>query len=244
MFEKRIVFKSKYKNFLIPPVPIKKLVPDWYKKIPNFTNKLKNYQSPTIKKCVPVLDSFTTGYAILNPVDIIFWSEVKDNNLDIHWRTPRDVALEDLPKINIGIQTHDISQIHKDFVRDDEFPMPFKFLNPWVIETPKDYSCLFVNPLNSSKDRFIRIIDAIVDTDTYNHNQVNFPFFLKRFKKDETILLKKGEPIALVFPFKRDNWKMSVENLDMEDKLLKDFRFFNNIVDNYKSKTWKRKSYD
>jgi len=37
---------------------------------------------------------------------------------------------------------------------------------------------------------------------------------------------------------------MSVENLDMEDKLLKDFRFFNNIVDNYKSKTWKRKSYD
>ena len=122
--------------------------------------------------------------------------------------------------------------------------MPFKFLNPWVIETPKDYSCLFVNPLNSSKDRFIRIIDAIVDTDTYNHNQVNFPFFLKRFKKDETILLKKGEPIALVFPFKRDNWKMSVENLDMEDKLLKDFRFFNNIVDNYKSKTWKRKSYD
>lgn len=245
MFEKKIIFKSKYKNLLTPPVPIKKLVPDWYKKIPNFTNKLKNFQSPTIKKCVPVLDTFTSGYAILNSVDIIFWTEqLEDNAFNIHWRIPRDIDLEDFPKMNIGIQNHDLSQINEEFIKDDEFPVPLKFLNPWIIETPKEYSCLFTDPLNSSKERAIRIIDGIVDTDTYNHNEINFPFFLKKFKEGETFLLRKGEPIALVFPFKRDNWKMSVESYDIQEKLLKNFKFFNNIVDNYKTKVWKKKSYD
>lgn len=244
MFEKRIIFKSKYKDLLTHPVPIKKLVPDWYKQLSNFTDNIKNFQSPTAKKCIPLLDSFTSGYAILNSVDIIFWTEIVDNTLGINWRISREINLDDYPMINIGIQHHAKNQINEGFVQNDEYDVPFKFLNPWIIQTPKDYSCLFVNPLNSSKERPIRTLDAIVDTDTYNHNEVNFPFFLKKFKEGETFLLKKGEPIILVFPFKRDSWKMSVESFDHQEKLNSNFKLFDNIVDNYKNKVWKKKSYD
>ena len=242
MFEKKIIFKSRYKNLLLHPVPIKKLVPDWYKKLSNFTDKVKLQK--TAKKCMPLLDSFTSGYAILNPLDIIFWTEIQDDKLAINWRIPDELNLDSYPYINIGIETHETYQINDGFVREDEFTVPFKYLNPWIIETPRDYSCLFVNPFNSSKERSIRTLDAIVETDSYGHNEINFPFFLKKFKDDETFLLKKGEPIVLVFPFRRENWKMQVTNFDTQEKLDKNFGLFNNIVDNYKRKIWRKKSYD
>ena len=51
--------------------------------------------------------------------------------------------------------------------------LPFhKILNPWVIETPPGYSCLFLPPLNNADNRF-SIIPGIVDTDTFE-NEINF----------------------------------------------------------------------
>ena len=49
-----------------------------------------------------------------------------------------------------------------------------KFTNPLVIETSPGWSCLFKSPPNHFSN--IRIIEGIVDTDTY-HRQINFPFF-------------------------------------------------------------------
>ena len=244
MFEKNIIFKSKYKDLLIHPVPIKKLVPNWYKQLSNYMDKIKNFENPTAKKCIPLLDSFTSGYAILNPIDIIFWTERLNNELQLHWRIPREINVDDYPNINIGIQYHLKNQINEGFVKEDEYEIALKFLNPWIIQTPKEYSCLFVNPLNSSKERLIRILDAIVDTDTYIYNQINFPFFLKKIKEGETFLLKQGEPIALVFPFKRDNWKMKIVDFNNEEKLKNNFDLFSKMADNYKNKVWKKKSYD
>ena len=49
VLEKIITFESQYKDFLLKPVPIKKLVPDWYKKLSNYTDDKLNYQNPTAK---------------------------------------------------------------------------------------------------------------------------------------------------------------------------------------------------
>jgi len=243
MLQKTIIFKSKYNNLLLHPVPIKKVVPDWFKKLKKYWEQSYNLQNPTAKKCMPLLDSFTSGYAILNPVDIIFWSEIVDNEKRIQWRINENINLDDYPDINVGIQHHNLNQINDSFVQENEYIVPFKFLNPWVIQTPKNYSCLFLNPLNSGKDRRIRTLDAIVETDNY-FSQVNFPFFLKKIEEEENFILKKGEPIALVFPFQRDNWKMKIQDLDVNEKANNHFSFFSSIVDNYKNNSWRRKNYD
>lgn len=240
MLKKTIVFKSKYKDHILHPVPIKKVIPDWYKKLSNYTDKILNYQSPTAKKCVPLLDCFTSGYAILNPTDVVFWKE-EDT---IQWRYPQNMFLEDrFPGINLGLEVHKPNQINDGFVRQNEYPIPFKLLNPWMIETPKGYSCLFVNPFNSAEDRKIRTLDAIVDTDNH-HTQINFPFFLKKFNEEKSLLFKKGEPMILVFPFKRNSWKMEVKDFDIDEKNKKDFELFSLIQDNYKKLWWQKKSYD
>lgn len=241
MFQKIIKFSSVNPDlFEEKPKPSKKCVPDWYKDLPNYSEKINNFQSPTIKKCVPVLDSLTIGYIIPNPIETVFWEE-EDT---INWSFNSSFEY-DFKSINVGISTHNVNQIHKSFVRETEYIQPFKWMNPWFIQTPKGYSCIFTNPLNRQDDS-IRIIDGVVDTDDYPLH-VNFPFFLKRLKKNECFVMKKGYPIALVFPFLRDDWKMKIDKINKkgtEEQNNKHFKLFTSIKDNYKNMYWRKKQYD
>jgi len=130
-------------------------------------------------------------------------------------------------------------------VYPNEIPLSFKFLNPWIIRTPPGYSCLFTSPFNTEK-RDIRLTTGIVDTDNFEA-YTNFPFFLTDWdtSKSKSKMIKKGTPIALVFPFKRDDWQMNIVN----DKHLKDkinvlsWKWFTTLIDTYRNKTWTRKNY-
>ena len=51
----KIKFISKYADWLLHPVPVKKVIPDWYKKLQIFVDN--DMHKPTIRKCVPVLDA-------------------------------------------------------------------------------------------------------------------------------------------------------------------------------------------
>lgn len=238
---KKIEFSSLYSENLLHPVPAKKEVPNWYKEMGNsYSNqKLKNFQNPTVKKCVPFLDTLTSGYLILNPIEIIFWEEGEE----MQWRYPQPINYDRYPGISLGIETHIKGQVSKAMIRQGEYNIPFKYMNPWRIKTPKNYSCLFVNPFHREESK-IRILEGIVDTDTYHNAPVNFPFFLNKLEKDKPYIIKRGDPIALVFPFLRDKWKMSVtKSNDIEDGK-KSLTTFSLIQDNYKSFFWKRKSYD
>tara|TARA_R100001510_G_scaffold8388_1_gene6450 strand:- start:1370 stop:2092 length:723 start_codon:yes stop_codon:yes gene_type:complete len=240
MFQTRkIVFSSSYADALLAPVPIKKIVPSWFKEMPG---TLEDLTSRTVKKCVPFLDTLTSGYAILNSIDIHF-KKSKDGN-EIKWASNESFPFDS--KINVGLQAHGNHQISKSMIRDDEDSISFKYLNPWKIETPKNYSCLFTNPFNYSNERKIRILDGIVDTDSYKEIFINFPFFIKKLNNDEEYVLKRGEPIALVFPFMRDDWKMKINKNYLSEKELNltFMKYFSNIFDNYRSNFWKRKKYD
>ena len=121
--------------------------------------------------------------------------------------------------------------------------LPFhKVLNPWVIETPPGYSCLFLPPLNNADDRF-SIIPGIVDTDTFE-NEINFPFIVNGDKYpilESTI--KVGTPYVQVIPFKRDNWKMKVEKIDDKLYVKRKFKLGKNIIHNYKQLFWNKRSW-
>ena len=56
------------------PKPIKLNIPEWYKKLQHSATKL------TIKGCVAVMDSLTTGYVLSLPQDIILKNNVLEDN--------------------------------------------------------------------------------------------------------------------------------------------------------------------
>jgi len=238
MFEKIIEFTSPHPDWLISPKPAKKCIPEWFKQMKNHFGEFKNYRNPTIKKCVPVLDSLTSGYLILNPAEVAFTQE-KD---EVVWNYKEDIH-NIIPDLNIGIQTHNTKQISKDMCDSSEYEIAFKYLNPWKIKTPKNYSCIFTNPFNNKVDN-IRIITGIVDTDEYELN-INFPFFLKKMQVGESFVLKKNAPIALVFPFLRDSWKMQIKKEKYKEAESKEiFKLFSLIEEGYKKCIWKKKKYD
>lgn len=239
MFEKIIEFTSPHPDWLISPKPAKKCIPEWFKKMKNHFGEFKDYNNPTIKKCVPVLDSITSGYIILNPAEVVF-TQQKD---EVTWRY-KDQLHEYLEEMNLGIELHNTQQISKEMCDSSEYEIAFKYINPWRIKTPKNYSCIFTNPFNNKVDN-IRIITGIVDTDEYKSN-INFPFFLKKMKLGESFVLKKNAPIALVFPFLRDSWKMQIKKEKKNEELTKkeNFKLFSLIEDNYKKCIWKKKKYD
>ena len=58
-------------------------------------------------------------------------------------------------------------------------------------------------------------------------------------------VVKKGTPIALVFPFRRDDWEMKINNDPNLNKKISiwSWNYFSTLYDLYRSKVWTRKNY-
>jgi len=92
--------------------------------------------------------------------------------------------------------------------------------------------------MNNSDDRF-SIIPGIVDTDTYDL-EINFPIVFNGDKYESLkTTIKRGTPYVQVIPFKRNSWKMSVE--ETKEKKRKIFNFYKYILNNYKRISWSKK---
>ena len=228
MFENKIKFiatDNTMKDIWPNPKPASRFIPEGYKKLKRF--KDDNLHLPTIKTCVPFLDSLTMGYII--PFDQDYVVDPVENDFSV---TP---ANREQNGIGFHNQEQQLPEEWKKITGDNAG----KFHNKWLIKTPPGYSCLFVKPMNRIEPRF-DIIPGVVETDTYI-TLINFPFILT--KRDKQFLIKKGEPMVQVIPFKRESWKMwsgfykEHEHGKTAKKL--DSKFF----DRYKNMFWKKKSY-
>ena len=192
MLNKKITFCATNKSMLEVwphPQPASRFIPEEYKKLERFYNG--DMHKATLKTCIPFLDSLTMGYIIsfdqdyvVDPVENDFTvlpANKEQNDFGFHNQAQLPEEWKKIAGENAG-----------------------KFHNKWLIKTPPGYSCLFIKPMNRIETRF-EIIAGVVDTDTYV-NTINFPFILH--KRDEQFLIKKGEPMVQVIPFKRDSWKM------------------------------------
>jgi hypothetical protein len=228
---KDIVFTNRLLDLdLDKPVPASSLLPDWYKKTENYVTDTKipidGKTSGTIKKCIPVFDSMTTGYFILLPTDI-YCEPIGDGNFNFQW-----------PGYDI-LDFHTIEQAKLYPIKNEEIGGIPKFINPWGIKTPKGYSILITTPQH--RDLPFTIFPGIVDTDKYT-SSINFPFLIN--DKNFSGIIPKGTPIAQIIPFKRDSWKMSIGNKKDYDEISKvnnrlTFEFF----DKYKKIWWSKKIY-
>lgn len=215
-------------------LPASEFVPEWYRKspskIPGLNTEIDLLQpkatSSTYKKCTPFFDALTLGYMVFLNADIEV-TRKPDGMPYLAWRTDRPMITE-----------HSNDQWTGLLVPDGYSPFVYKWHNPLMINTPKEYSLLFTNPFNRFDSNFITIT-GLVDTDLYNLS-VQFPFFIK---KDFVGIIEKGTPIAQIIPVKRDSWEREIHKADpMKTKVLID-KYFATIKRSYKNNHWVRKIY-
>lgn len=198
-------------EWLDRPVPSGKVLPEWLKKVPKIVSKYKN-DARSIKSCVPVLDACMNGFTIKAWCDLrvivgeLVDEETGEKSPSVVISSPTTMGMES------AISSHNWEQVGDDCPLK-HYPVGkvlLKLNNPWVIETAPGYSCLFKSPPNHFNN--IRLIEGVVDTDTYKR-QINFPFFWDGCKQGE-FEIKKGDPLVHVVPFKRQDVELQFDSWD------------------------------
>ena len=232
------------------PVPIKFNMPEWFKKLDHTVDKI------TVKGCLPFLDTLTSGYLLKTPQDMLIKHGIEIDKDDPN-NSIKKGSFNKCPykrsaftEINLGAITDGKGNFNDNWqaegwpnLQKNHGGPVHKFINPWHIKTPKGYSCLFLPVLNNNDDRF-EIIPGIVDTDEYTQ-EINFPMLLNGYKYPMPIefVIKRATPYVQIFPFKRESWKMKIETVENKERSFIHSLFNTNLINNYKLKHWKKKSY-
>ena len=211
------MFKSVFKNdeieFLcskedfgvIPvPYPSGKHIPDWFKALPPKTGN-KGFQTGTIKRCMPFLDSMLLGYIIPLAADVQFVVNDDCSGLTYESKFYKPI-----------VENHNKEQISSEKSPNPLDPKPpMKFLNYWMIKTPPEYSLIFLPPLNRHDPRFT-CMSGTVDYPYYGEEYVNFPFTFNQ--PNFSGLIEAGTPLVQVIPIKKDNLLTSHRSREFNDK--------------------------
>jgi len=224
--------ESPLKDSIPHPEPASKFIPQWYKSLQNDTS-IDPIGTPTIKRCIPFLDSFRMGYII--PLWQDFHFSVNGDIVEYKWKT----SLTN----NKPISNHLSEQIEGSPTSKTKYGnSPMKFNCPWAIKTPPGYSCLFTNLINQPNE-YLDLFSAVVDTDTY-FNQINLPFVWK--KENFSGYLQRGMPLVQVIPFRREEWDISVEELDKSklDNIISTKKKLSTVFKKgYRNFFWQKKSF-
>jgi|SRR6478609_38089 len=240
---KEIEFLCQKEDFgVIPePIPARKFLPEWFKKLePKIggENKLTN---STIKRCAPFLDAMTMGWIIPLAADIEMQTNDTGDGINYKWTFYKKM-----------IENHGKDQLNPSTgPQHPSMPKPpMKFLNYWYIKCPAGYSLLFVPPLNRADQRF-ECIAGMVDSSYMSGDgealeYINFPFFFKQ--TNYTGLIKAGTPLVQVIPIKLDDVSLSSNKAnirvitDDEDALVQKTRRKRSSQESfYRDKLWTRK---
>jgi hypothetical protein len=184
---------------LYPPVPSAKMVPEWYKDMPVDVEKIAGYIEddgvPSVKRCVPVLDYITSGYVIRNSYEIVIKPSLDASGI---WKFESKCSNPNY------VNAHPWFQAKID--QNNRKTHYFKIHQQWKIETPAGYSCLFYQPHYFFRKE-ISFFPAVVDTDKHN----DCVAFVGSINTDQEFTIAPGEPLMVIFPFKREEWKMTTD---------------------------------
>jgi hypothetical protein len=215
------------------PKPATNFIPVWYKEIPAFTNGDKKLRFPmgsempnlTLKKCVPFLDAMTSGYMSFLEEDV--YVEQVNNEPFIRWRSSDSL-----------ITWHTSDQFPGLHIPEEFHYMVAKWVNPWVINLPKDYSVLFSHPSNRLDLPFFTF-SGLVNCGSYV-GPVQFPFILKKGFEG---IIERGTPVCQLTLVKNEPWKSKVNPYSKERTYKNDKEFSKTFAHSYKKNFWSRHSY-
>jgi hypothetical protein len=223
-------FSDRKHKGLGQPIPIKKLLPEWYRTSETTILSPDGTEVSGLKKCVPFLDALISGYALVTPVDI-FVAESDSGELKISWNSPDEFvdfiherAKESAAKLPRPAGHH---------------PNHLAWRGTWGIKTPKGWSLLVTHPLNRF-DLPFTTTSGIMDSDSYSTSG-NLPFFIK---KGFTGVIPAGTPIAQLIPIKRTSWTSVPNNNGLQYLENLQGETVRSEGKSYKKLFWTRKSYD
>ena len=226
--------KNKDTEICIPrPQSSKKYIPQWFKDMPIEVPTIDGLGlDATAKKCVPFLDSLTSGYTQELPCDLYFNCNTEEDDPEISYKwhggiRPLSTRREDTRSSN--------SMPHFPGYYKTEF----HWNTFWEPKTPTGYSTLYFHPANRFDLPFMTH-NAIIDTDKWPMTGP-IPFVLK---KGFSGLIPAGTPIYQMIFIKREVWDS--EKTEYDDEYVKRTtysvrKFFG---DGYKKQIWSKKEYN
>ena len=232
MFRKKSIIKYESAVSITPDllIPIKNVVPDWFKKIPKWKNnevfEIGSGIGKTVKQCSPILDSFTIGYTIVLPSDIY----VKNNN-GAPYLTWQHM---DFPPI-VREQTADLNLVPAGH-NSTEYAWKVAVANT----IPLGYSMIITHPFNRH-DLPFTTLTGIVDGGFVMHANGQIPFFVKENFEG---LIPKGTPIVQIVPFRQENWKSKETKGLLKESSKHNLQSLSLISGWYKKTFWTHKKYD
>lgn len=213
------------------PIPTKKCVPDWYKKIESFNpekiefDEKGSIKNKGVKTCMPFFDAISAGYVQTTWTDI----HVEKRNNSVIVRTASG------PEI---LQTRENVSMP---VGDLFYPIEYVWKMPWLPKMPKGYSALLTHPMNRLDLPFLSL-SGVVDSDAYYHTPFgNFPFYIKKGFEG---VIPEGTPMYQIIPLKRDQWesRSSIFNKKEARKRINTIEKY--FYGAYKHRFWTRKDYN
>lgn len=190
----------------ILPRQSKNFTPEWWKKIP----PRDDFNNITIKMCPSFPDFFSSGYIL--PM----WQDVKlryDKESDQYsWE-------ESIPNTFLPVRIHQnrqfISHVDNTSFLGSKYDFVFKLESPWKIITKPGYSVLQL-PLFYHFDNNFSALPGVIDGDITNMLNIQITYH----KKGEDLIIERGTPIAMYFPFKREKHDLVVREKTKEDEEL------------------------
>jgi hypothetical protein len=212
------------------PIPVKKLLPEWYRASENTIPNPDGTESSGLKKCVPFLDAMISGYALVTPVDV-FVSETDSGELKITWNSPDEFVdfIHERPKESAAKLPRPAGH----------HPNHLAWRGTWGIKTPRGWGVLVTHPLNRF-DLPFTTTSGLIDSDNYSTSG-NLPFFIK---EGFTGVIPAGTPIAQLIPVKRASWTSVPNNKGLQYLEHLQGETVRSEGKSYKKLFWTRKHYD
>jgi len=205
-----------------PPISAKKVLPEWYKKMPSFDSK--NPQNVGLKMCMPFFDATTGGY-------------IQRTWTDIHIRLEGDLVSYTFAQGPTIMTAREKPSI---VVTKNYYPIEFVWQRQWSARLPKGYSLLITHPHNRL-DLPFHTLSGLVDADSFYHTSVgNIPFFIQQGFEG---IIPAGTAMYQMIPVKRDDWQTEVVEFDEDETFRLNHIMRRKFYGAYRSMFWHKKTY-
>ena len=197
---------------VVPIIPAKEVIPDWWKVVERYVDD--NIESKgTVKNCPSFPEFITQGYVV--PL----WCDLHLNiqHDKFEWKTPEKM---------FSFSSHSDIQF-RDFVPQhikDNSSMVLKPNCPWRVKTSPGYS-VWQMPMYYHYSPVFEVLPGIIWSDI--HHEVNQQMLMKKYGQ---FTLKRGIPLAVYIPFKREKYDFEIKKIVNETASWTNERYLKTIT--------------
>jgi hypothetical protein len=219
------------------PKTARSYVPDWFKVMGSSWKDKDGFLRAGPTKCVPFLDSFTSGYMHELAVDVEIINLGKDKNgKDIIRYRWGNIQGSGIVPIITRQQENGAPPSLPHF--PGYYDIEFQWYTMWDPQTPKGYSTIYHHP-NNRFDLPFQTFSGIIDTDNW-HGAGPVPFLVK---EGFTGTIPAGTPIIQFTFVKRESWKSKKEKFNLNKKIKHESSVKKYFVGGYKKEHWVKKDF-